>query len=189
MDNRNSKITDEEMTFADVKRLIELFTFEKLEAIMISEANDAGGIKNALEVEIMRNKGYREKCNENNLPTNIKFIDYMIDNYIKIAEKHNVRITKNDSTKEIGFSKIKWKYKTPTLAYLFYKLEEDGLINIENTGATLSKMFVDNRHNDIDNITLNKYLSQFRLPKPPNTSNKEYIDNIISIIKTIESEL
>ena len=91
--------------------------------------------------------------------------------------------------KAIDFTKIKWKLKTPTLAYLFFKLEKNGLIQIENTGATLSKIFVDNKQSDIDNITLNKYLNQFSLPKSPNTSNKTEIDEIIKLIKDLDQKL
>ena len=188
-ENKHTHTTEEEITFVDVKRMKNELSFEILEDKMISESKDAGNLKDVLEVEIDRYNGYKQKCIENNYPTNIKFYDYMIDTYLKIAKKYNINISMKKSNKAIDFTKIKWKLKTPTLAYLFYKLEEDGLIQIENIGATLSKIFVDNKQNDIDNITLNKYLNQLSLPKPPKTTNKDDIDDIVNIIKNIDREL
>lgn len=98
-ENKSNHFTDVDNSFANVNRFIKSQPLEKIEMFMISEAKYAESLKEVLEIEIEKFKGYKTKCIKNNFLVNIKYIDYYIDNCYKIAIKYNIDFGNNKTKK------------------------------------------------------------------------------------------
>lgn len=182
-ENKETHTTEEEMTFADVKRMKNEFSFEIYEDIMISNSKDAGNLEDVLEVEIDRINGYKQKCIENNLPTNIKLYDYMIDTCLEIAKKYNINLSMKKSDKAIV--PIRLDATQTQIVYLFQKLIDENLIN-ETLNPKLwnlvSQYFTDKDNKPLKNIHQTKdKLKNTKTGKPKN--NSDIITLIVSDTK------
>lgn len=77
---------------------------------------------------------------------------------------------------------IKWNGKKKNdLAYLFWKLQKENIISLDDFGLTLSKIFIDSAGNPIKNTLFNKYTSEFNKNQFPANANE--IDALITILK------
>lgn len=56
---------------------------------------------------------------------------------------------------------LKWNNDVKQLAYLFWKLKKENIIENKNLGMTLSKLFIDKNVNEIKNTSFNKHFSDF----------------------------
>lgn len=78
-------------------------------------------------------------------------------------------------------TKILWNNDIKELAYIFYCLKNENIIDINNLGATLSKIFADSSKNEIKNDTFNNYFADFRKSDYP--AKAWDIDKLIKAIK------
>ncbi len=78
--------------------------------------------------------------------------------------------------------KVKWNGKNKNdLAYLFWKLQKENIISVNDFGLTLSKIFNDNEGKPIKNNLFNKYSSEFNKNQFP--ANAADIDQLIQFLK------
>lgn len=77
---------------------------------------------------------------------------------------------------------IKWNNDVKQLAYLFWKLKKENIIENKNLGMTLSKLFIDKNVKEIKNTIFNKHFSDFEKNNTFPDKAKE-IDTCINSIK------
>ncbi len=93
-----------------------------------------------------------------------------------------------DSSNSTNFEKMKWNKKTPLLAYLFWSLKKEKLLDSDRLASNLSKLFLDSKYQNISNDTLNTYFNRLETTSTkPN--DKKQIDEIIATLKTIAEKL
>ncbi len=166
-ENKSNHFTDVDNSFANVNRFIKSQPLEKIEMFMISEAKYAESLKEVLEIEIEKFKGYKTKCIKNNFLVNIKYIDYYIDNCYKIAIKYNI---------DFGNNKTKKTFE--------HKLN-DNQLNKLLILINKIKLFKD----DVDILTLNNILDCTLVSElSTNTTNFAHLFNRLSIKKLISNE-
>ena len=166
-ENKSNHFTDVDISFANVNRFIKSQPLEKIEMFMISEAKYAESLKEVLEIEIEKFKGYKTKCIKNNFLVNIKYIDYYIDNCYKIAIKYNI---------DFGNNKTKKTFE--------HKLN-DNQLNKLLILINKIKLFKD----DVDILTLNNILDCTLVSElSTNTTNFAHLFNRLSIKKLISNE-
>jgi hypothetical protein len=119
--------------------------------------------------------------NKNCLPFKINYD--LIENNIslfKVDDTTNPMPLKNKSI-AIPIEQIIWKNDLKELAYLFWKLREQKIIDIDNLGLTLSKCFTDSNKQEVKNTMFNKYFSEFNQNNFPKKTIE--IDAFIKAIK------
>lgn len=123
---------------------------------------------------------------KHNLPFNI--INKSIDVIDLIDENPNlnwkIELSQNNNatntTKDIV--PIQWNNNINQLAYLFWKLKKENIIENKNLGLTLSKIFIGKNKTDIKNTILNKHFSDFEKSNAYPEKTKE-IDAFVNSIK------
>ena len=78
--------------------------------------------------------------------------------------------------------------KLPLLAYLFYRLEREGIIKDGDIGANLAAIFIDREYKTIDNKQINSYLSKLRTTNKT-TQGREQIDELLDLLSTLDQKL
>ncbi len=84
--------------------------------------------------------------------------------------------------------KLQWKKKVSLLVYLFHLLETEKIIQGENLGVNLSKIFLDKDYKEIQNTTINEYMHRFR-NLDTKAQGRALIEKIIEAIKEVDSHL
>jgi hypothetical protein len=128
----NNHYTDQEITFEDLKRLKNEFSFDEHEKLLIDSTKNGFSLKVVLETELIRYNGDRKKNIENNYPTNVLFDDYLIENLHKIAEKHKLSLIEQNDTgnekKVKEFNELMEKDSYYKAIYLYLLKFEDEFI-------------------------------------------------------------
>jgi hypothetical protein len=107
-------------------------------------------------------------------------------NRIKLGLNNSMEEKDTFNNDEFKQSAISWKIDTRILAYTFWKLEQEKIIEVENIGSLLSKIFVDSKKNKIKNTHFNAEFSKYRNGNsfPKKASD---IDVFIEAIKAIKA--
>lgn len=109
---------------------------------------------------------------EKNYIVEIKFLE----------DKISLLQMQNKDTRHKEIEPIKWNNDVKQLAYLFWKLKKENIIENKNLGMTLSKLFIDKELKKIVNTTFNKHFSDFENNNTfPGKAND--IDTCINSIK------